>query len=173
MTELFLDTIDSDIGQILSICNRNSLCALDFADCKARILERLQQRYGPIQLTPATDPLGVSTCIRAYLNGDCHSLDDIAVSPGGTVFQRQVWAALRKIPPGSTTSYGKLAAKVGRPTAYRAVGMANARNPIAIVIPCHRVIGAKGTLTGYAGGLKRKQWLLLHEGFQGVKDFKG
>jgi len=169
MTELFLDTIDSDIGQILSICNRDSLCALDFADRKPRILERLQQRYGEVRLKSATDLLGVSTCLRAYLNGDCHSLDDIAVNPGGTVFQRQVWAALREIPPGSTASYGELAAKVGKPTAYRAVGMANARNPIAIVIPCHRVIGARGTLTGYAGGLERKRWLLQHEGFQGVR----
>ncbi|MBK8447280.1 MAG: methylated-DNA--[protein]-cysteine S-methyltransferase [Micropruina sp.] len=88
---------------------------------------------------------------------------DLTLAPTGTAFQRTVWAALREIPYGRTESYGALAARIGQPTASRAVGLANGRNPIAIVVPCHRVIGASGTLTGYAGGLDRKRWLLDHE----------
>jgi len=86
------------------------------------------------------------------------------VDPGGTEFQRTVWSALRTIPVGATRTYGQLAASIGRPTAPRAVGLANGRNPVAIVIPCHRVIGSNAALTGYGGGLPRKQWLLRHEG---------
>src|SRR4029079_5446383 len=85
-------------------------------------------------------------------------------NPGGTPFQQQVWTALRAIPAGTVLTYGELATQLGKQTAYRAVGMNNALNPIAIVVPCHRLVGANGTLTGYAGGLERKRWLLLHEG---------
>ncbi len=85
---------------------------------------------------------------------------DLPVAPSGTPFQREVWAALHTIPYGTTCSYGELAEQIGRPGASRAVGLANGRNPISIVIPCHRVIGSNGTLTGYGGGLERKQWLL-------------
>jgi methylated-DNA-[protein]-cysteine S-methyltransferase len=102
--------------------------------------------------------------VRAYLAGNYASLHDMAIDPGGTDFQQLVWQALRQIPVGKTITYGELAIKVGNPTAARAVGMANSLNPIAIVIPCHRVIGARSQLTGYAGGLARKQWLLAHEG---------
>ncbi|WP_179198046.1 methylated-DNA--[protein]-cysteine S-methyltransferase [Nostoc sp. T09] len=94
------------------------------------------------------------------------SLDDIPVSTGGTLFQEQVWLALRNIPWGNTISYGELAARIGKPTAYRAVGMANSLNPVAIALPCHRVVGANAALTGYAGGLERKRWLLAHEGVE-------
>jgi len=87
----------------------------------------------------------------------------VPVRAGGTPFQRVVWAALREIPPGRTTSYGQLAARLGRPGASRAVGLANGANPVAIAVPCHRVIGADGTLTGYGGGIERKRWLLEHE----------
>ena len=82
----------------------------------------------------------------------------------GTAFQREVWAALRTIPTGETTTYGRLASQLGRPKAMRAVGMANGANPISIIVPCHRVIGANASLTGYGGGLERKRWLLRHEG---------
>jgi methylated-DNA-[protein]-cysteine S-methyltransferase len=110
-----------------------------------------------------TDPCGFSSQVRSYFAGDYHCLDTIPVSTGGTPFQQQVWFALRTIPPGKTITYGELAAKLGKPTAYRAVGGTNALNPIAIVLPCHRVVGANASLTGYAGGLERKQWLLEHE----------
>ena len=89
---------------------------------------------------------------------------DIPWAAAGTPFQQQVWAALTGIEPGTTTTYGALAASIGRPRAVRAVGAANGRNPIAIVVPCHRLVGADGTLTGYGGGLERKRWLLAHEG---------
>jgi len=85
------------------------------------------------------------------------------VETGGTPFQQEVWRSLRAIPCGTTTSYGKLAAQIGRPAAVRAVGLANGANPVAVVIPCHRVIGSNGSLTGYGGGLERKRWLLDHE----------
>lgn len=88
---------------------------------------------------------------------------DLVVAPVGTAFQRRVWAALREIPYGQTWTYGRLAAHLGNPRASRAVGLANARNPLSIVVPCHRVVGARGSLTGYAGGVARKRWLLDHE----------
>lgn len=101
--------------------------------------------------------------MKAYFAGDLAALDRLEVAPEGTAFQQQVWAALRKIPVGATTSYAQIARAIGRPTAVRAVGAANGRNPIALVVPCHRVIASDGTLCGYAGGLWRKQWLLQHE----------
>jgi methylated-DNA-[protein]-cysteine S-methyltransferase len=124
----------------------------------------LQKRYGKVDLIQTSDPYGFSSCIRAYFAGDYRCLDDIPVNTGGTVFQQQVWSALRTIPVGTTMTYGGLAVQVGKPTAYRAVGATNGLNPVAIVLPCHRVIGANDSLTGYAGGLERKHWLLQHEG---------
>lgn len=162
--EFRFDKIDSQIGQILVVCDQKQLCALDYSDYEDRMSALLKGRYGKISLTEATNPLGVSDRIRAYLTGDYSCLDDIPINPGGAPFQQKVWAALRTIPSGVVLSYGELAAKIGQPSAYRAVGMANSRNPIAIVIPCHRVIGANASLTGYAGGLERKRWLLQHEG---------
>jgi methylated-DNA-[protein]-cysteine S-methyltransferase len=102
--------------------------------------------------------------LRAYFDGDLDALATIPVAPQGTPFHVRVWEALRTIPVGTTCSYRELAETIGQPTAVRAVGLANGRNPVAIVIPCHRVIGADGTLVGYGGGLARKQWLLEHEG---------
>ena len=162
--ELLIDQINSEIGQLLIVCDHKQLCALDYSDYEDRMTALLKNRYGEISLTAATNPLGVSDRIQAYLTGDYSSLDDIPVNPGGAPFQQKAWAALRTIPVGAILSYGELAVKIGQPTAYRAVGMANSRNPIAIVIPCHRVIGSNGSLTGYAGGLARKRWLLEHEG---------
>jgi methylated-DNA-[protein]-cysteine S-methyltransferase len=129
------------------------------------MLTLLQHRYGPIDLVQTTDPYGFSSRIRAYFAGDYRCLDAIPVSTGGTAFQQEVWTALRTIPPGTTMTYGELAKKLGRPTAYRAVGGANALNPIAIVLPCHRLVGANASLTGYGGGIERKRWLLKHEGY--------
>ena len=100
--------------------------------------------------------------LDAYWAGDLFDFD-LPLAAGGTPFQQRVWAALRTIPYGKTASYGDIARKIGSPTASRAVGAANGRNPIAIVVPCHRVIGANGTLTGYAGGLDMKRQLLAHE----------
>jgi methylated-DNA-[protein]-cysteine S-methyltransferase len=101
--------------------------------------------------------------VRAYLAGSYGAIDGIPVDTGGTPFQRRVWSALRRIPAGQTLTYGALARRLGTPAASRAVGRAVSLNPVAIVVPCHRVIGADGRLTGYAGGLDRKRWLLAHE----------
>ncbi|HEY5311267.1 MAG TPA: methylated-DNA--[protein]-cysteine S-methyltransferase, partial [Pirellulales bacterium] len=102
--------------------------------------------------------------LDGYFAGDLRAIEDIAVATNGTPFQQQVWAALRTIPAGTTVSYGAIASRIGRPSACRAVGLANGSNPIAIVVPCHRVVGADNGLTGYGGGIERKQQLLAHEG---------
>ena len=102
--------------------------------------------------------------LASYFAGEKDAFDALVLAAEGTEFQRRVWQALREIPYGHTESYGELAARIGRPGAARAVGAANHDNPIAIAVPCHRVIGASGALTGYAGGLDRKRWLLGHEG---------
>jgi len=162
--ELFIDKINSAMGTILLVSDGNCLCALDYAGYENRMMKLLWRHYPRFQLRPTIDPQGFSSQIRAYLAGDIDCINGIPVSTGGTVFQQRVWSALRAIPPGTVLTYGELAAKLGKPTAYRAVGMTNALNPIAIVVPCHRLVGANGALTGYAGGLERKQWLLQHEG---------
>jgi methylated-DNA-[protein]-cysteine S-methyltransferase len=100
--------------------------------------------------------------LQAYFAGERHAFD-VPLEPPGTPFQQAVWRALREIPPGVTWSYAALARHVGREGAARAVGSANARNPISIIVPCHRVVGTDGKLTGYGGGLPTKQWLLAHE----------
>jgi methylated-DNA-[protein]-cysteine S-methyltransferase len=164
MKELQFDRIESPIGTILIVVDGGRLCSLDYADYEQRMMQLLEGRYGPVHLTQVEDPCGFSNRIQEYFAGDHHALDEIPVSTGGTAFQQQVWLALRTIPAGTTMTYGELAAKLGRPTAYRAVGTTNALNPVAIVLPCHRVVGANASLTGYAGGLERKRWLLQHEG---------
>lgn len=162
--ELCFDEIPSAIGKIILVVDSQRLCALDYADYQQRMTELLQLRYGSFRLKTRRDPCGLSSRIRAYLQGEYPALDEIPVSTGGTPFQQRVWAALRTIPPGTVMTYGEMAMKLGRPNAFRAVGAANALNPIAIVVPCHRLVGANGSLTGYAGGLERKRWLLEHEG---------
>jgi methylated-DNA-[protein]-cysteine S-methyltransferase len=152
------------MGTMLLVSDGESLCSLDFADYEARMMGLLQNRYASVELVEDIDPQGFSSKIRAYLAGDFSTLNDIPVNAGGTEFQQLVWQGLRGIPLGATLTYGELATKLGKPTASRAVGMANSLNPVAIVVPCHRVIGANAKLTGYAGGLSRKQWLLEHEG---------
>jgi len=164
MLELLIDRINCELGQILLISDGHALCALDFAGYESRMMPLLEKRFGSIRLVETLNPQGFSDCLRSYLTGNLQSLDDIPVNTGGTPFQQQVWSALRTIPPGTVITYADLAQRVGKPTAYRAVGMANGQNPVAIALPCHRVIGANAKLTGYAGGLERKRWLLKHEG---------
>jgi len=163
MKELQLDVIASPIDDVMIVVDGDKMCALDFADYLPRMMKLLEKRYGPVQLTQETNPCGFSDLVRRYFAGDYQCLDAIPVSTGGTAFQRQVWLALRDIAPGTTSTYGELAARLGRPNAYRAVGATNALNPVGIVLPCHRVIGGDSSLTGYAGGLERKRWLLQHE----------
>lgn len=164
MKELLFDSIDSPIGAVLIAVDDGRLCALEFAGYEARMMTLLERRYGPVHFTSAADPEGFSRRVRDYFAGDLHALDCIPVDVGGTPFQQRVWGALRAIPLGTTMTYGAMAARLGKPAAYRAVGAANGSNPAAIVIPCHRLIGADASLTGYASGLHRKRWLLEHEG---------
>jgi methylated-DNA-[protein]-cysteine S-methyltransferase len=164
MKELLIDRIDSAIGEIMVVSDGESLCALDFADYEPRMIGLLNKRYKSLSLTKKSNPQGFSSRLQAYFKGDYHILNEIPVKTGGTPFQQQVWLALRTIAPGTVMFYGELAAKLARSKACRAVGMANSLNPVGIVLPCHRVVGANFSLTGYAGGLDRKQWLLAHEG---------
>jgi O-6-methylguanine DNA methyltransferase len=154
----------SPIGTMLVVSDADgAIRALDFDEYEQRMLQLLRLQYGDCTLSDGPAPAGVTRALGAYFDGDFDALASVPIKTGGTAFQRDVWAALRTIPAGTTTSYGKLAAKLGRPKASRAVGLANGSNPISIVVPCHRVIGADGSLTGYGGGLPRKQWLLEHE----------
>jgi methylated-DNA-[protein]-cysteine S-methyltransferase len=124
----------------------------------------LQYPGGTVELTRGALPAAISGALAAYFAGELNGLRTLPLETGGTAFQREVWAALREIPAGQTLSYGALATRLGRAGAARAVGLANGSNPIGIVVPCHRVIGANASLTGYGGGMHRKQWLLEHEG---------
>ena len=124
----------------------------------------LHLHYGSYVLTDARCDPCITAALAAYFEGHPEALGDLHVRTAGTDFQREVWKALRAIAPGKTSSYGEIAKRLGRPQASRAVGHANGSNPVAIVVPCHRVIGSNGALTGYGGGLHRKEWLLAHEG---------
>jgi methylated-DNA-[protein]-cysteine S-methyltransferase len=161
--KLLLSRIDSPIGTVLLVSDGAVLRMLDFDDYEDRMHRLLRLQYGTQELMECNDPGETGRNLQTYFSGDLTALDRIPVATGGTDFQRTVWAALRQIPAGTTTSYGALAARIGRPTATRAVGLANGSNPVGIVVPCHRVIGADGGLTGYGGGLERKAWLLDHE----------
>ena len=136
----------------------------DHADRMQSLLDRF---YGAGRARFADDRPAAKPVMKAleqYFAGDLAAIDAIAAESAGTEFQRAVWKALRKIPVGQTWSYSRLAQRIGRPDAVRAVGTANGANPISVVVPCHRVIGADGSLTGYGGGMERKAWLLRHEG---------
>lgn len=161
---LTLDRIDTPVGQVLLVTDgEGAVRALDFSDYEPRMMRLLGRHAPDADLVEGHAPEGVRSAIKRYFAGETRALDGLMVRTGGTDFQRSVWAALRAIPPGETRSYGQLAAAIGSPKAVRAAGLANGQNPIAVIVPCHRVIGANGTLTGYAGGLERKKWLLAHE----------
>ena len=161
--DLTLERFASPVGDIQLVYDRHALRALDFHDYDERLHRLLRLHYGSYRLTPASSPGPFRSALQAYFEGDLSAIDDLPVETGGTAFQRQVWRALRDIPSGQTISYGVLAVRIGRPSAMRAVGLANGANPVGIVVPCHRVIGADGSLTGYGGGVERKRWLLAHE----------
>ena len=162
---LQLDRIATPIGAALLVTDESgALRALDFHDYEPRMLRLLRNHYGSTPLSGGAAPKEVKAALRRYFDGELGALREIAWETAGTPFQRAVWKALVDIAPGSTQTYGELTRALGKPQAARAVGLANGSNPVAIVVPCHRVIGASGTLTGYAGGLHRKEWLLRHEG---------
>ncbi len=166
---LFIDRIESPIGITLLIHDpEGDVRALDFHDFEARMRRLLRLHYGEdgsdFVIKSRKAPPAIRHALSGYFAGDLTAIDAIPVATAGTSFQREVWTALRRIRPGTTLSYSALAQKLGRPKSVRAVGLANGANPIAIVVPCHRVIGADASLTGYGGGIDRKRWLLTHEG---------
>jgi methylated-DNA-[protein]-cysteine S-methyltransferase len=163
---LLLDHQPTPIGEMLLVTDdRERLRALDWEDHEPRMRRLLALHYGRgASELRAGSSKRVRSALEAYFAGDLRAIDRVPVQTGGTPFQRDVWAALRRIPAGETMSYGALATRIERRSAVRAVGRANGANPIGIVVPCHRVIGADASLTGYGGGLDRKRWLLRHEG---------
>jgi len=146
---------DSPIGELI-VWGEDAVCGLEFVESPRATPIDPEWRRADAAFPDVVEQL------RAYFAGELTTFN-VEMETGGTSFQRRVWAALQDIPYGATTTYGRLAAELGDPKALRAVGLANGRNPISIIIPCHRVIGADGSLTGYGGGLSRKQWLLAHE----------
>ena len=166
MQTFFVEHLETPTGRMRIVTDdEQRLRALDWDDYEPRMRDLLRRHYGAnaIELRQASHRSAAARSLTAYFEGDLAAIGDLPTVTNGTPFQRAVWAALRRIPVGRTVSYGMLAAQIGSPKAVRAVGLANGANPIAIVVPCHRVIGADDSLTGYGGGLHRKRWLLAHE----------
>lgn len=162
---LRLDRLATPIGEALIVTDEAGyLRAFDWADRESGMARLLRLHYGSLVPEPGTAPRNIKHLLRRYFEGELGCLSTIEWRTAGTPFQRTVWRALTAIGPGETLSYGALAAGLGCPKSVRAVGSANGANPISVVVPCHRVIGADGSLTGYGGGIERKRWLLKHEG---------
>lgn len=167
-TTFLLERMETPLGEMLLACDeQGKLRIIDWLDYEARMRVLIQRQYPAQQITLRETGVesAAARAVRAYFDGELSAVDELEVATGGTEFQKSVWAALRDIPPGETISYLELATRIGRPTAVRAVGLANGANPISVVVPCHRVIGSgiKAPLVGYGGGLERKRWLLEHE----------
>ncbi|HYT68048.1 MAG TPA: methylated-DNA--[protein]-cysteine S-methyltransferase [Vicinamibacterales bacterium] len=158
-----VDTFASPIGPLTTAERAGRVCLLHFGPDMAD-LDRMFERWYPGEPRNRQPLPETGAVLTRYFDGDTTAIDTVPVELNGTAFQKNVWAALRRIPCGSTISYAELARRIGEPAAVRAVGAANGANPVAVVVPCHRVIGADGSLTGYGGGLDRKKWLLTHEG---------
>lgn len=160
-----LERLDTPTGPMLIVTDDDGcLRAIDWEDHEPRLHELLRRQYpDPVALRASVRRSDAARAVEAYMEGELDAIAELPTATGGTAFQRTVWKALRAIPGGQTISYGELARRIGQPSASRAVGLANGSNPIAIVVPCHRVIGANRSLTGYGGGLDRKRWLLIHE----------
>jgi methylated-DNA-[protein]-cysteine S-methyltransferase len=172
--QLFRTLIDTPLGEMLALSSDAGLCALEFTAVKgkargeerlSRLHARLQRWFPPHEIVDRETTTIARTrgWLTAYFDGRTAELGDLPLDMRGAPFERRVWTALRAIPAGQTTSYGAIATTLHAPGAARAVGAANGANPVAIIVPCHRVIGSTGSLTGYGGGLDRKMWLLDHE----------
>jgi methylated-DNA-[protein]-cysteine S-methyltransferase len=161
---LITDSFPTPIGGAVIVCDPSgALLVFDWEDQRHRWEDAMRRRYGEAALTTKRGAFGHAKTFAGYFDGDVFAIDAIAVAPEGTPFQLKIWNALRGIAGGTTTSYAALAKRIGKPNAIRATGLANGQNPISLVVPCHRVIGSNGSLTGYGGGLPRKRWLLEHE----------
>ena len=162
---LFLDRLPSPIGEIMIVTDETGLLrAVDFHDFEPRMRRLARLHYGDLALDTGPAPTVIRTAFTHYFDGATNALTALAWKTGGTPFQQAVWRALTEIPAGRTIPYSELARRIGKPLAIRAAGAANGANPLSLVAPCHRVIGSNGALTGYAGGIDRKRWLLTHEG---------
>ena len=162
--QLQSDLYHSPLGEIYIVVDQEQLVFLDFNDNNERIQKLLARRFGEFEIAQCPNVLDIQNRLGRYFEGDWDAFDGLNMSTGGTDFQRTVWEGLLGIPRGRSVSYDQLASDIGNPKAVRAAASANASNPIAIVIPCHRVIGKNGAMRGYAGGIERKVWLLRHEG---------
>ena len=161
---LYQEECESPVGIIYLISDGQAIRSLDFVGYEERMHRLLARHYGRYTLQPGQAPGDAVARLKAYFAGDLGAISGLPVATNGTAFQLKVWEALRTIPAGSTLSYGALATRIGQPGASRAVGLANGSNPVSLIVPCHRVIGANSSLTGYGGGIERKRWLLEHEG---------
>jgi methylated-DNA-[protein]-cysteine S-methyltransferase len=164
--QLLIDRTDTPIGEFLIVADHDgNLRASAWTDHEEGLRRQLNQHYGEngFTLEPARNPSGLTNAVAAYFAGELAAIEALRVETAGTPFQQDVWRALRTIHCGQTTSYAAIARQIGRPAAVRAVGLANGSNPVGVVVPCHRVIGSDGSLTGYGGGIERKRWLLKHE----------
>ena len=172
--QLFRAIIGTPIGDMLALSSDEGLCALEFTTVEGpnrgqerltRLNARLGRWFPPHEIVDRETPTIARTrgWLTAYFEGTAAEIGDLPLDMRGAPFEKRVWTALTAIPPGQTTSYGAIARALESEGASRAVGAANGANPVAIIVPCHRVIGASGSLTGYGGGLERKTWLIAHE----------
>jgi O-6-methylguanine DNA methyltransferase len=159
-----LTTLDSPIGPLTLAAHDGRVCLLHFGDDQAEVRARLARWYPGATIEHHADPAAAAGALHAYFAGDVDVLDRLPVEMNGTTFQKRVWEALRGVRAGATAAYADVARTIAAPMSVRAVGAANGANPVAVIVPCHRIIGTNGSLTGYGGGLERKQWLLRHEG---------
>lgn len=161
---IHMTTMDSPIGPLTVAARGARVCLLHFGGDGSGPRSMLQRWYPDEPIELQANPAGAATALREYFNGSTRALECVEVEMNGTPFQKRVWNALRSVTCGTTTSYAAIAKAIEAPTAVRAVGAANGANPVAVIVPCHRIIGTNGSLTGYGGGLERKRWLLQHEG---------
>ena len=163
-----LDRVKTPIGALLVVSDDDGkLRAAEFHDHEDRMHRSLRlstAAKGGYALRKARAPATIRDPIAAYFAGELDAIDTMEIATGGTPFQQKVWRALRRIKPGKTLTYGALAVRIGEDKAIRAVGAANGANPVSVIVPCHRLIGANGSLIRYGGGIERKRWLLQHEG---------
>ena len=164
-----LAQVESPVGPLTIAARDERVCLLHFGPDDERVRRWLARWYPGRAVVGHNDPAGAVSVLSRYFEGDVDAIDAIAVEMNGTPFQQRVWSALRRVRAGRTAAYAEIAREIGAPTAVRAVGAANGANPVAVIVPCHRIVGTNGSLTGYGGGLERKQWLLRHEGVGGLR----
>lgn len=160
---LLVERVKTPIGAALITHDGKHICNLEFEDREERRQEELAHHFPNATFEKLHEPSKFAATLARYFKGEVRAIDKLPVAHLGTEFQRRAWKELRRIPPGQTRGYGEQAATLGKPSAARAVGRANGLNPISIVVPCHRLIGANGSLVHYGGGLERKRWLIDHE----------